>query len=97
MYTIKNLIVFLTFLGGLLYLQVFLSNRENKFKGLILPILNFVISLSIIFLIMGYIESSEYNILLFTGMILEFLQWNIPTVILLIIYFIIREKKKKHS
>lgn len=97
MYTIKNLIVFLTFLGGLLYLQVFLSNRENKFKGLILPILNFVISLSIIFLIMGYTESSEYNILLFTGMILEFLQWNIPTVILLIIYFIIREKKKKHS
>ena len=45
------LIVGLILLGGLIYLQIFLSKKESKWLGLILPIIN--LSLALIYVIIA--------------------------------------------
>ncbi|MFT5872158.1 MAG: uncharacterized membrane-anchored protein YitT (DUF2179 family) [Clostridium sp.] len=81
------------FLLGIIILQIFLSKRENKWLGLILPIIN------VFFSTMAVLVSAA-----FTGqpidqsimqLIMEFLVSNISTIILIAIYFACREKFKK--
>lgn len=83
------LIVFVV--GGIL-LQIFLSKRESKWPGLILPLLSFLYSL-----VMA-LSATAYNGGIPWGPILASLVLgNIPTVILLAIYFACREKFRKRS
>lgn len=75
---------------GIVFLQIFLSRKENKWVGLILPILSFLFSLSY-----------PLNIPKFTAItniihiLLIWLISNIPTIILLIVYFVCKEKQHK--
>ena len=74
-------------------LQVYLSKRDSKYMGLILPIISLIISLAIV---MGqatydYIGTDSINII---DLFASFLISNIPTIVLLFIYFGIREKIK---
>ena len=83
------LIVFVV--GGIL-LQIFLSKRESKWPGLILPLLSFLYSL-----VMA-LSATAYNGGIPWGPILaSLILGNIPTVILLAIYFACREKFRKRS
>ena len=83
------LIVFVV--GGIL-LQIFLSKRESKWPGLILPLLSFLYSL-----VMA-LSATAYNGGIPWGPILASLVLgNVPTVILLAIYFACREKFRKRS
>jgi len=81
------------FLPGIIILQIFLSKRENKWLGLILPIISVLFSIMTLITvpIMGDLPVGERIVqsirLLFVS--------NIPTIILLVIYFACREKFKK--
>lgn len=77
----------LLLVGGVL-LQIFLSRRENRWPGLVLPLLTFLCSL------LGPLNAADTgsvskNILLVLATLLA---GNIPTLVLLAIYWAAREK-----
>lgn len=82
----------LPFLIGLVVLQVFLSKRESKWPGLILPLLSFLYSLVMALSAVAYNGGIPWGPIL-ASLILG----NIPTVILLAVYFACREKFRKRS
>ena len=82
----------LPFLIGLVVLQVFLSKRESKWPGLILPLLSFLYSLVMALSAVAYNGGIPWGPIL-ASLILG----NIPTVILLAIYFACREEFRKRS
>ena len=83
----------LAILAGGIFLQIFLSKKESKWFGLILPIITFAYSLVTIFGLAMTDDMSWWNIL---GLIAStLLVANIPTIILLVIYFGCREKIKR--
>jgi Na+/alanine symporter len=83
----------MVFLAGIVLLQMFLSKRENKWLGLILPMITFMFS---VLTVLGYAfyanQSISQRIFQF---IMIFLLYNIPTISLLAIYLACREKLKK--
>jgi len=100
-----NVIITIAFLVGVIWLQIFLSRRENKWPGLILPILIFLFSIfSVLMLtpwqVTTYINGehiqTERVVNASVGqMILVLIWWNISTAILLMIYFACRQKIRK--
>ena len=82
----------LPFLIGLVVLQVFLSKRESKWPGLILPLLSFLYSLLMACSAVAYNGGIPWGPIL-ASLVLG----NIPTVILLAVYFACREKFRKRS
>jgi energy-coupling factor transporter transmembrane protein EcfT len=115
------MIIFLLFLlllfSGVVWLQIFLSKKNNKWFGLILPFICLMFSLLIVLNISTYssiqttvtetvdgvviseetkqIESEKPGMLAILGTVLPvFLISNIPTLVLLAIYYASREKLK---
>ncbi|MDV0446186.1 hypothetical protein MsAg5_00120 [Methanosarcinaceae archaeon Ag5] len=88
-----NTVVLFLILIGIVVLQVFLSRRENKWLGLVLPALSVLFSLFTVFGMYAYVGQPVSQIVIQTIMI--FLMTNIPTVILLVIYAACRESLKK--
>lgn len=84
------LIVMLVFAVGGVLLQIFLSRRESRWPGLILPLLTLLSSLLLPLNVMDTGSASQ-NILL---MLVTLLAGNIPTLILLAIYWAAREKHR---
>ena len=85
--------VSLAILAGIIVLQIFLSKKDSHWLGLILPIVSFLLS----FLFpMGMLSTGDsgQDILLF---LLALLLGNIPTIILLVIYFACRESRRKKA
>lgn len=80
-------------LVGSIMLQIFLSKRENKWFGLILPTLNVIFSIMAVLGMAFVVKPSIAEIIIQAIMI--FLVWNIPTVILIAIYFACRKKLKR--
>lgn len=89
------LFLVLALLIGIIFFQIFLSKKRNKWLGFILPTITFLYSLLMIF-----------NVAIFDGMTggeifmliaSTFLISNIPTIVLLGIYFGCREKMKLRS
>lgn len=84
----RSLIVLLI-LVGIVCLQIFLSKREGKWPGLVLPIMVFLFSLMY-----------PLNMAAPASIIQILLVWliaNSPTIILLLIYFACREKKNRRK
>lgn len=86
------LIFTLALLAGMILLQIYLSKRESKWPGLVLPILSFVISF-LYPLNMAIPSVGGFIIALLWGWIIA----NIPTYVLLAIYFVCREKYRKRK
>ena len=84
------LIVFLVFIVGGVFLQIFLSKRESRWPGLVLPLLTFLWSLLGPLNVMDT-GSVSRNVLL---VLVTLLAGNIPTLILLAIYWAVREKRR---
>ena len=90
----RTMIAFLVFVlvvlvGGIL-LQIFLSRRESRWPGLVLPLLAFLWSL------LGPLNvtdtgSVSQNVL---TVLAALLAGNIPTLVLLAIYWTVREKRR---
>ena len=90
----RGMIAFLVFVlvilvGGIL-LQIFLSKRESRWPGLVLPLLTFLWSLLGPLNVMDTGSVSQ-NVLL---VLVTLLAGNIPTLILLAIYWAVREKRR---
>lgn len=97
---VVNLIIFLILVVGGILLQIFLSSRENKWLGLILPGLTFLYSLLIVLNIgtFSYLEpNGSVSAGIIFPIIVTFLIGNIPTFVLLGIYMACREKFKKEK
>lgn len=77
--------------GGV-FLQIFLSKKNSKWFGLILPAITFLYSLLMVLGLAVYdgMDGREIFILIASTFLLS----NIPTIVLLGIYFGCREKMK---
>lgn len=80
-------------LPGINKLQVFLSKRKNKWLGLILPMIGVLFSIMILITgpVIEGLSVLERNLL----SIMILFVYNIPTIVLVAIYFACREKFKK--
>lgn len=80
-------ILFLLIIVILCYIQTLLSQSENKYLGLIIPVLSFVASIVYLFVL-----ADEFNI---TKALFTIIFINIPTYIFLLIYHFKQKKVKK--
>lgn len=81
------LIVFLVLIVGGVALQIFLSRRKSKWLGLILPLLTFLYALALTLNVTSIDGAFPWGALL-----AAFLLGNIPSLVLLAIYWAVREK-----
>lgn len=90
MTNLSNILIMLLMVGIVIVLQVFLSKSKSKIPGLIIPILFVMFSLISVANI-GF--SSHFTWIDMVGRILMvFVLSNIPTLILVSIYYVIRER-----
>ncbi|WP_325200636.1 hypothetical protein [Oscillibacter sp.] len=87
---IVGLLLFLLVVVGGIFLQIFLSKRESRWPGLVLPLLAFLWSLLLVLNIRDTGSVSQ-NVLI---VLVTLLAGNIPTLILLAIYWAVREKRR---
>jgi hypothetical protein len=59
-------ILFLIFIGGSVLLQVYLSKKENKWPGLILPAIVFLFSLVAVFNVVAFTSYTSINTVIHT-------------------------------
>ncbi len=90
-----NLLITLILLVGIVLLQIFLSKRESKWPGLVLPILSFLFGL--LYPLNMIMPSGGVTIGFVFQMIVVWLLGNIPTFIFFAIYFGCREKFRKNK
>ena len=90
---IVSLLLFALFLAGGVLLQIFLSRRESRWPGLVLPLMTFLCALLLPLNIMDT-GSVSRNILL---VVVALLAGNIPTLVLLAIYWAAREKRRTRA
>ncbi|MCQ2443364.1 MAG: hypothetical protein MJ077_09710 [Oscillospiraceae bacterium] len=85
-------VIFLLVFGVLPFvLQVWLSKRESRYPGMVLPVLSLLFALvAVLGCVMYEYEKGDIFVL-----VIPFLLFNIPTVIHLTIYFACREKFSK--
>ena len=92
----NNMIVLLVLLGvfvvGGTLLQVFLSRRESKWPGLVLPLLTVLYSLLMVLSVGVYDGGFPWG-----SILASLVGGNIPTLILVAIYFACRSGLKKKS
>lgn len=88
----KITILLLLFVAIIL-LQLFLSRRESRLPGLVLPVLFFLFSI-IAMLNVAALPSDSVRETAVT-MLTVVLLYNIPTLVLLVIYFVCREKFRR--
>lgn len=90
-----NLTLMLIIIVSFILLQIFLSKQRNKWAGLIFPILSFLYSLLMVFSLASFetMKTGEMIVLILS----TFFFSNIPTILFLTIYFVVREKRKEHS
>jgi len=95
-----SFILFLALIiAGIIWLQVFLSKKENKWLGLIMPLFCVMISLSAALGLAFFapVDSTGNNVSMIFPALYVFVLFNIPTVILVAIYAGYRKKRKKNS
>ena len=85
-----TLIIVVLFILGIVALQVFLSGKRNKWLGLFMPIISFLMTLVIPLNMVAPSEGITGDFLL--SMMLVMVIANIPTVFLSLIYIACREK-----
>lgn len=87
--------LFLILLAGVILLQIFLSKRESRWPGLVLPILCFLYGLLYPLNMVAPSDGISAGFVL--QMIFVWLLGNIPTIVLLVIYFVCREKFRRRK
>lgn len=88
-----TLLIFFGTIIGMIVLQIFLSRTERRWPGLILPICTLLYALLVCMNVVRVGSLAETVLF----MVLLFLLFNIPTYILLAIYFICRQRRKKRK
>lgn len=78
---------------GIIFLQFHLSKQSNKWLGLILPITTSSYSLLRLFIVISAFASKVDVGIAIT----IFLTFNMPTIVMLTIYFVLRKKVNQNS
>ena len=91
--TILVLSFLLILLIGAVVLQIFLSRRESPWPGLVLPGVSLLLSLIPLLNVAALPGAGAGEIL--TALLLVFLLYNIPTLVLLAIYLACRAKFRR--
>lgn len=86
-FLVVALIVFVVLIVGGILLQIFLSRRRSKWPGLVLPLLTFLYALALMLNVTSADGAFPWGALL-----AAFLLGNIPTLVLLAIYWAVRER-----
>ena len=89
-----RIIIFLVILAAIVLLQIYLSKRENKWLGLILPIIVFLFALLVVPL-NTIAPATGIDMDFVTNLVLAFAVYNVPTVVFMIIYILCRKSKNK--
>lgn len=89
------LIFSLVLFAGVILLQIYLSKRESKWPGLVLPIIAFIFGLLYPLNMIAPSEGVTAGFIFL--MILVWLLGNIPTIIFLAIYFGCRGKQRRNK
>lgn len=84
--------LFLLAIVFLCYLETLFSNKENKYIGLVLPVLSLV-AMSVMTIVFT-LRAERFTIY---GFVLTFILMNIPTAILYAIYHFCRKKYEKEK
>ena len=80
---------------GLMLLQIFLSKRDSKYPGLIMPIVFLLVSFIYLF---NMAEPADGTLgTLIVSLLFTLVTGNIPTFITLGIYFLCRKELKENS
>lgn len=87
--TVLLLVLLFFGVGGIL-LQIFLSKRESRCPGLVLPLLTLLQSLLYVLNLTDTGSVSQNVLLVLTTLLVG----NIPTLVLLAIYWAVREKRR---
>ena len=90
-----RILIVVAFIAIVILLQIYLSKRETKWPGLVLPIMAFLFGL--LFPLNMVAPSNEVTVGFVFQMLLVWLLWNIPTIVLLAIYFGCRSKQRRNS
>lgn len=90
-----RIFVVLLFITGVIVLQIFLSKRESKWPGLVLPIIAFLFGL--LYPLNMAAPAGGVTAGFIFQMILVWLLGNVPTIILLAIYFGCRGKQRRNK
>ena len=90
----RTLIVLL-FVAGVIVLQIFLSKRESKWPGLVLPLIAFLFGL--LYPLNMVAPSEGVTVGFIFQMILVWLLGNIPTIVLMAIYWSCRGKQRRNK
>ena len=88
-------LIVLLFIAGVIVLQVFLSKRESKWPGLVLPLIAFLFGL--LYPLNMVAPSEGVTVVFIFQMILVWLLGNIPTIVLMAIYWSCRGKQRRNK
>jgi len=99
------IIIMVAFFSILIWLQIHLSQKENKWLGRIIPISTFILSLPILFLLVDFstfyltdgTETGSLSTMNPGTFITYFIYFNIPTFTFIIIYSSIRSRLKRNK
>lgn len=91
---IMDILIGLPIIAGLAFLQIFLSKTQSKWPGLVLPGCSIFLSLIAGFGFHLFVLAGASIILI---PIIILVLFNIPTLIYLVIYMIVRNNKKDSS
>ena len=94
MLLITNILISLLLIVVVIIAQTKLSSNENKFLGLVFPSISFIFS---ILLISFTFSIDSLDVSGISTFILTLILFNIPTLVLLAIYYFSRKKIKKNS
>ena len=91
-----NTIILLLIVSLIIYLQIYFSKMKSRWIGLILPGISLIVS---IIMVLNIAEpSANISTAQRIAMVLSaFITSNIPTIILLAIYAVVRQKLKRKS
>lgn len=88
-------LILIAFIAIVILLQIYLSKRASKWPGLVLPIMAFLFGL--LFPLNMVAPSDGVTVGFVFQMLLVWLLGNIPTIVLLAIYFGCRSKQRRNS
>lgn len=91
-----RLIILIIIMVAIILLQIYLSKRENKWLGLILPIISFLFALLVVPLNM-MVPATGIDVSYISTLIVAFILYNIPTIVFVIIYVVCRKRKGKQA
>ncbi len=93
--TAIGIIFALALIVGAILLQIYLSKKEGKWPGLVLPILAFLYGL--LYPLNMVAPTEGMSVGFFVQVLLVWLVGNIPTIVFLAIYFSCRGKQRRNK